>query len=196
MAETLIAKTEVYETISFYKDLIEKIKKEDLNPFDLSIQELKGFVGDNIFTNSLIISILSKLLKLKAEYLANNYFPKDEEEREKAVKSIFKQAIKDETGMEEDDIEALLMVESIKEKLRKPKAVNPVKISYQEFQEITKNQIKEVLHEDTDYNAYALEIAKKIEEGSFKIRSYRDFIGLMFAIYNFNLDITDISKFI
>jgi hypothetical protein len=196
MAETLITKTEVYETISFYKDLIEKIKKEDLNPFDLSIQELKGFVGDNIFTNSLIISILSKLLKLKAEYLANNYFPKDEEEREKAVKSIFKQAIKDETGMEEDDIEALLMVESIKEKLRKPKAVNPVKISYQEFQEITKNQIKEVLHEDTDYNAYALEIAKKIEEGSFKIRSYRDFIGLMFAIYNFNLDITDISKFI
>jgi len=86
------------------------------------------------------------------------------------------------------------MIDSFREKLRKPKAVKPVKISYQEFQEITKNQIKEVLFEDTDYNAYAKEIAKKIRKGIFEIRNYKDFIGLMFAITFENVRIEDIKS--
>jgi len=189
-------KTDIYETINLYKKLINEIKKENLNPFDISIQELKFFTGDDIFTNGLIISILSKLLSFKAAYLVENYFPKSKEEKEKKIKSIFKQVLKEETDLEEDDIETLLMFESVREKLKKPKSVKPKKISYQEFQEITKSQIKEVLYEDTDYNAYALKIAKEIEEGRFKIRSYKDFIGLMFSIYLFKLEIDDIKRFI
>ena len=44
------------------------------------------------------------------------------------------------------------MFKSVREKLKKPKSVKPKKISYQEFQKITKSQIKEVLYEYTDYN--------------------------------------------
>ncbi|NPA53861.1 MAG: hypothetical protein GXO21_04265 [Aquificae bacterium] len=186
----------IFETIETYKKIIKQIEEGRIDPFEVEFESLKELVGDNIFTNGLIISFLSKLLKLKAEYLEKQIIPQTEEEKKEAVKSIFKQVLQEETGLEDDDIEALLMVDSIKEKLKKPKAVKPKKISYQEFQEIAKSQIREVLHEDTDYNTYALKIAKQIEKGTFKIKSYKDFIGLMFAIYLFNLEINDIKAFL
>jgi len=184
---------QTFEVINFYKQLIEKVKTENLNPFEISIDDLKELASDNIFTNALIISLLSKIVKLKAEYLINQISSK--EKQEEKIKSVFKEVLKEETNLEEDDIEALLMIDSIREKLKKPKAIKPKRVPYQEFQEITKNQIKEVLFEDTDYNAYALNIAKQIEEGTFKIKNYKDFIGLMFSISLFNLEIEDISIF-
>lgn len=187
---------EVFEVINFYKELVEKVKREEVNPFEVDLKDLKEIAGDNIFTNGLIISLLSKLLKLKADYLEKQIIPPSKEEKEEKIKSVFKQVLKEETNLEEDDIEALLMVDSFKEKLRKPKSVKPARISYQEFQEITKNQIKEVLFEDTDYNAYAKEIAKQIEKGIFKIRSYKDFIGLMFAITFEGIIVEDIKQFL
>lgn len=186
--------TEIFEAVNFYEQLIEKVEAENLNPFEISINDLKNLISDDIFTNALIISFLAKVIKLKAEYLTNKIFPKDKKENH--IKSVFKDTLKEETNLEEDDIEALLTIESIKEKLKKPKAVKPERISYQEFQKITKNQIKHALFKDIDYNTYALEIAKQIEKGTFKIRNYRDFIGLMFAIYNFNLPINNIKRFI
>lgn len=189
----MIAKTEIFETIGTYKKLIQEIEKNKIDPFEVSIQELKELTGDNIFTNGLILSIAAKILKLKAKNLITE---ENTEDKKEIVKSIFKEVLKEETNLEEDDIEALLMVDSIKEKLKKPKAIKPKKIPYQEFQRITKSQIKEVLFENTDYNAYALEIAKQIEKGTFKIRNFKDFIGLMYAIYNYNLDISDITKFL
>ncbi len=189
----MIAKTEIFETIKTYKKLIQEIEENKINPFEVSIHELKELTGDNIFTNGLILSIAAKILKLKAKNLITE---ENTEDKKEVVKSIFKEVLKEETNLEEDDIEALLMVDSIKEKLKKPKAIKPKKIPYQEFQRITKNQIKEVLFENTDYNSYALEIVKQIEKGTFKIKSYKDFIGLMFAIYLFNLEIKSIKKFI
>ena len=184
---------EIFEFINLYKDLIEQVKKEELNPFEIDIYKLKNLVSNNIFTNGLIISLLSKLIKLKAEYLEKQLIPKTEEEK---IKSVFKQVLQEETNLEDEDIEALLTVDSIKEKLKKPKSIKTNRISYQEFQKLAKNQVKEVLYEDTDYNAYALEIAKQIEKGNFKIKNYKDFIGLMFAIYLFNLEIYNIETFI
>ena len=189
----MIVKTEIFETIETYRKIIQEIEENKINPFEVSIHELKELTGDNIFTNGLILSIAAKILKLKAKNLITEENPEDKKE---AVKSIFRQVLKEETNLEEDDIEALLMIDSIKEKLKKPKAIKPKKIPYQEFQRITKNQIKEVLFENTDYNAYALEIAKQIEKGTFKIKNFKDFIGLMYAIYNYNLDIKDIRQFL
>lgn len=185
--------TEIFEFINLYRSLIDKAKKDLINPFDISIDDLKQLTGDNILTNGLIISLLSKIIKLKAEYLEKQLSGND---KEKQIKSVFKEVLKEETNLEEDDIEALLMEESIREKLRKPKSVKPQRISYQTFQEITKNQIKDVLFEDTDYNTYALEIAKKIQQGTFKIKTYKDFIGLMFAIYLFDLEIKSVKYFL
>ena len=187
---------EIFEFINLYKNLIEQVKKEELNPFEIDIYKLKNLVSDNIFNNGLIISLLSKLIKLKAEYLEKQLIPQTEEEKEEKIKSIFKQVLQEESNLEEDDIEALLMVDSIREKLKKPKSTKTERISYQEFQKLAKEQVKEVLYEDTDYNAYALEIAKQIEKGTFKIKNYKDFIGLMFAIYLFNLEIANIEKFL
>jgi len=188
--------TQIFEVVNFYKRLIEKIKKENLNPFEISTEDLKNLVGDNVFYNGIIISIISKIIKLKAEYLEKQVISKTEEEKQETIKSVFKQVLKEETNLGEDDIEELLMIDSIREKLKKPKAIKPKRISYQEFQEITKSQIKEVLFENTDYNAYALEIAKQIEKGTFKIKSYKDFIGLMFAIALYEIDIEDIDEFL
>ena len=36
----------------------------------------------------------------------------------------------------------------------------------------------------------------KIKKGVFRIKSYKDFIGLMFAIYIYNLDVKDIKQFL
>jgi len=188
--------TQAFEVVNFYKELVEKIKKENLNPFEISTKDLKSLVGDNIFHNGLIISLLSKIIKLKAEYLEKQLIFKTEEEKQEAVKSVFKQVLQEETNLEEDEIEALLMIDSIKKKLKKPKDIKPERITYQEFQKITKSQIKEVLFEDTDYNAYALEIAKQIQQGIFKIKSYKDFIGLMFAISLLNLDVNNLKSFL
>ena len=188
--------TQAFEVVNFYKELVEKIKKENLNPFEISTKDLKSLVGDNIFHNGLIISLLSKIIKLKAEYLEKQLIFKTEEEKQEAVKSVFKQVLQEETNLEEDEIEALLMIDSIKKNLKKPKAIKPERITYQEFQKITKSQIKEVLFEDTDYNAYALEIAKQIQQGIFKIKSYKDFIGLMFAISLLNLDVNNLKSFL
>jgi len=58
---------EVFEVINIYKELVEKVKREEVNPFEVDLKDLKDIVGENIFTNGLIISLLSKLLKLKAE---------------------------------------------------------------------------------------------------------------------------------
>ena len=184
---------EIFEFINLYKNLIEQVKKEELNPFEIDTYKLRNLVSNNIFTNGLIISLLSKLIKLKAEYLEKQLIPKTEEEK---IKSVFKQVLQEETNLEDEDIEALLTVDSIKEKLKKPKSIKIERISYQEFQKLAKEQVKEVLYEDTDYNAYALEIAKQIEKGTFKIKNYKDFIGLMFAIYNFELEIESVEKFL
>ena len=187
--------TEVFEFINLYRDLIRQVKEEGLNPLDIGIYKLQELVSDDIFTNGLIISLLSKILRLKAEYLEKQLIP-EEDEKEQTVRHIFRQVLREETNLSDDDIESLLMVDSIREKLRKPKSVSPKRISYQEFQEITKSQIKEVLHEDINYNTFAKEINEKIKKGIFTIRSYKDFIGLMFAINIYNINITDIRQFL
>jgi len=43
---------EIYSFKNFYKELIKKVKTENLNLFDLfemSVEDLKAFAGDNIF---------------------------------------------------------------------------------------------------------------------------------------------------
>jgi len=187
--------TEVFEFINLYRDLIRQVKEEGLNPLDIDIYKLQELVSDDIFTNGLIISLLSKILRLKAEYLEEQLIP-EEDEKEQTVRHIFRQVLKEETELSDDNIENLLMVDSIREKLRKPKSVSPKRISYQEFQEITKGQIKEVLHEDTNYNAYAREIYEKVKKEVFRIRTIQDFIGLIFAITLYNLNIADIRQFL
>ncbi len=187
--------TEVFEFINLYRDLIRQVKEEGLNPLDIDIYKLQELVSDDIFTNGLIISLLSKIVRLKAEYLEKQLIP-EEDEKEQTVRHIFRQVLKEETNLSDGDIESLLMIDSIREKLKKPKSVNPKRISYQEFQEITKSQIKEVLYEDTNYNTFAKEIYEKIKKGIFTIRSYKDFIGLMFAINIYNVNITDIRQFL
>lgn len=184
---------ELLETVSFYNRLMEMVKRENLNPFEISLYQVKQLISDNITYNGMIILILARLVNMKANYILEKI---SNPEKEDQIKSIFKQVIKDETQMNDEDIELLLTVESIRYKLRKPKTVNPEKITYKEFQELAKNQVIESISNSIDYNKYAEEIAKQIKEGTFKIKSYRDFIGLMFAIYIFNIEVKDIKDFL
>lgn len=88
------------------------------------------------------------------------------------------------------------MEESIKEKLRKPKFFKVKKISKEEFLNVSKENLKETLSKDIDYNSLSEEILKMIKSKRFKIKTVQDFIGLMFAIYNYNLEINDIRQFL
>jgi len=183
---------EVYDFIRFYRNLIEKAKKDEISIFEIRINPEDIDISGSILQNALILALLSELLKLKAEYLYNQATQK--EETKQVIEKAFRKVLQEE-GFSEEDIEMLLMVDSLKDKLKKPKSVKPQRMSYQEFKELVKDEIKEALHKDVDYNFLALEIAKKIEQGSFKIQSIRDFIGFLFAVYLFNLDVDFYSYF-
>jgi len=165
---------------------MEKARRDEISIFEIKINPEDIDISGNIYQNALILSLLSEILKLKAEYLYNQAIRK--EETKQVIERAFRRVLQEE-GFNDEDIEALLMLDSLKDKLKKPKSVKPERMSYQEFKEMVKDEIQSALHKDTDYNSLALEIAKKIEQGTFKIRSIKDFIGLMFAIYLFNLEV-------
>ncbi|MGC9001355.1 MAG: hypothetical protein ACP5J2_10380, partial [Caldisericum sp.] len=83
----------------------------------------------------------------------------------------------------------LLKIESLREKLRKKKSIIPEKIRYEDF------KVREFLFKSIDYNEYAKNIKEQIEKGTFKIESIQDFIGLLFAMQLYQLEIEDISQF-
>ena len=41
-----------------------------------------------------------------------------------------------------------------------------------------------------------MRVKVEIEKGTFRIKTLRDFIALMFAIYMFNLEVNSISRFV
>jgi hypothetical protein len=98
--------------------------------------------------------------------------------------------LKEEIGLQDQTIEELLKIESLREKLRKKKAKIPEKIRYKEF------KVREFLFESIDYNEYARNVKERIEKGTFKIESIQDFIGLLFALQLYQIDIEDISQFL
>jgi len=185
-------KKEVYDFIRLYRSLIEKAKKDEISIFEIQIDPNIIGTFDNMFQNALIIALLSELVKLKAEYLYNKAIRK--EETKQLIEKVFRKVLKNE-GFSDEDIETLLMIDSMREKLKKPKSISPPRMSYQEFKEMVKDEIKDALHKGVDYNMLAEEVAIKIKEGTFKIRSIRDFIAFLFAAYNFNLDVDYKSLF-
>lgn len=42
---------EIFEAVSFYKRLTEEVKQGSLNPFEISTEDLKELVGENIYHN-------------------------------------------------------------------------------------------------------------------------------------------------
>ncbi|MGC9189061.1 MAG: hypothetical protein ACP5F0_07190 [Sulfurihydrogenibium sp.] len=172
----------VQETINLYRNLIEKIEKENLNPFELKIENLKP--EDNLYLNGILLSVMVRLFKLKVEYLLST------QEKKEIVRNVFKQVLKEEIGLQDQTIEELLKIESLREKLRKKKSIIPEKIRYEEF------KVREFLFKSIDYNEYARDVKERIEKGTFKIKSIQDFIGLLFAMQLYQLEIEDISQFL
>ncbi|PMP77077.1 MAG: hypothetical protein C0178_03690 [Sulfurihydrogenibium sp.] len=171
----------VQETINLYRNLIEKIEKENLNPFELKIENLKP--EDNLYVNGILLSIMVRLFKLKVEYLLST------QEKKEIVRNVFKQVLKEEIGLQDETIEELLKIESLREKLKKKKTKLPEKIRYEV-------KVREFLHKSIDYDEYAKNIKEQIEKGTFKINNIQDFIGLLFALQLYQLEIEDISQFL
>ncbi len=190
---------EINQAYKIYDSLIKQVENGTLNPLDIDINLfLENLSKDEDIKNSAIfVKLSTELLKLKAENLINLIFP--EKESKKITKNVIEKKIfetlKEETGFDEDILN-LLMEESIREKLKKPRFIKVKKISKEEFLKISKENLKESLSKDVDYNNLAKEILEKIKSGKFKIKSIQDFIGLMFAIYNYNLEIKDIKQFL
>jgi hypothetical protein len=84
----------------------------------------------------------------------------------------------------------------LKEKLKKPKSISPKRITKAEFEEIVKKEMEITLVKAVDYEREAQRVKVEIEKGTFKIKTLRDFIALMFAICMFNLEVACISRFV
>lgn len=183
-----LVNSDVFSVIRYYRQLLES----DIDLFSLSLDELKEYFSEDLETNGIILSLLTKILKRKVEILESMLVKQDNKQE---IKRIFKEVLKEETGLDELTIEELLMVESFRDKLRKPKSIKPQRISYKEFQELTKQEVLNAVSHSVDYNELAKDIYERIKRGVFRIKNYRDFIGLMYAIYLFDdLDLDLVSK--
>jgi len=109
---------EIYDFIRFYRNLIEKAKKDEISIFEIKINPEDIDISGSILQNALILALLSELLKLKAEYLYNRAIKK--EETKQVIEKAFRKVLQEE-GFSEEDIEMLLMVDSLKEKLHEKK---------------------------------------------------------------------------
>jgi len=180
---------EIHSLIKLYQTIL-----ENGNVFDIDSKKLLQLVGDDLYKNSLIISIVSKVIKRKAEIIYQ-LTVKTEEEKKEETKKIFKEVLKENTQLDDESIEALLSI-GLKEKLKKPKSTSPKRITKAEFEEMVKKEMKITLVKAVDYEKEAQRVKAEIEKGTFKIKTLRDFIALMFAIYMFNLEVAGISKFV
>lgn len=183
-----LVNSDVFSVIRYYRQLLES----DIDLFSLSLDELKEYFSEDLETNGIILSLLTKILKRKVEILESMLIKQDNKQE---IKRIFKEVLKEETGLDELTIEELLMIDSFRDKLRKPKSIKPQRISYKEFQELTKQEVLNAVSHSVDYNELARDIYERIKKGVFRIKTYRDFIGLMYAIYLFDdLDFDLVSK--
>jgi hypothetical protein len=179
---------EIYSLIKLYQTIL-----ENGNVFDMDSKKLLQLVGDDLYKNSLIISIVSKVIKRKAEIIYQSAV-RIEEEKKEETKKIFKEVLKENTQLDDESIEALLSI-GLKEKLKKPKSTSPKRITKSEFEEIVKKEMEITLVKAVDYEKEAQRVKAEIEKGTFRIKTLRDFIALMFAIYMFNLEVNSISRF-
>jgi hypothetical protein len=127
-----------------------------------------------------------KLFQLKIKHLEKML---STQEKKEIVRNVFKQVLKEEIGLQDETIEELLKIESLREKLKKKKTKLPEKIRYEV-------KVREFLHKSIDYDEYAKNIKEQIEKGTFKINNIQDFIGLLFALQLYQLEIEDISQFL
>ncbi|MBX0312806.1 MAG: hypothetical protein JHC31_13750 [Sulfurihydrogenibium sp.] len=179
---------EIYSLIKLYQTIL-----ENGNVFDIDSKKLLQLAGDDLYKNSLIISIVSKVIKRKAEIIYQ-LTVRTEEEKKEETKKIFKEVLKENTQLDDESIEALLSI-GLKEKLKKPKSTSPKRITKAEFEEMVKKEMKITLVKAVDYEKEAQRVKAEIEKGTFRIKTLRDFIALMFAIYMFNLEVNSISRF-
>jgi hypothetical protein len=180
---------EIYSLVKLYQTIL-----ENGNVFDIDSKKLLQLVGDDLYKNSLIISIVSKVIKRKAEIIYQSAV-RTEEEKKEETKKIFKEVLKENTQLDDESIEALLSI-GLKEKLKKPKSTSPKRITKAEFEEMVKKEMEITLVKAVDYEKEAKRVKAEIEKGTFRIKTLRDFIALMFAIYMFNLEVNSISRFV
>ncbi len=177
----------VFEVVNYYRDIVDK----DMDIFSMDINEIRQYFSEDLQSNGILLTLLTKILKKKVDFLLGVLCKEDVK---KEVKRVFVESIKEQTGLSDATIEDLLMLDSFKEKLRKPKAKTPKRITYQEFKDLTKQEILNSVCCSFDYKDYAKIIYNQLKIGSFKIKDYRDFIGLMYAIYFYDLDFSVLSK--
>jgi hypothetical protein len=74
----------------------------------------------------------------------------------------------------------------IKRKTKKVKIYKSKRITKAEFEEIVKKEMKISLVKAIDYEKEAQRVKLEIEKSTFRIKTLRDFIALMFAMFYLN----------
>ncbi len=207
------------EILNPYRFFLRKVEEGKINPLDVRIDllvesfKVEAEVLDNeklYHYSAMFLQAVSKLLKLKTNKAFEYLFPENGKKKriaitKREVEEVLKEFDNDTFNSLLDELTLKginLRYNPYKENGKKGGRGNKKfkEIKTRKFEDFVKQEVpfkaKEILFENTDYNAYALEVAKKVKDGTFKIRNYKDFIGLMFAIYIFNIDVKSIEKFL
>jgi len=196
-------------TINPYREYVNLLKEGKLSPDDIDIdtlikefkEKVKEFDYYSLYLHSaMFLEAISRLVKLKADAVYSFLTPQTEEEEQERKRYIRKQVeeiLKEYDLIEDEELQELFTSYRRKTGRKTGTKIGSVnRMSYEQFKDMTTKQVKEVLFEDVDYREYAKRIASEIKKGTFKIRSFRDFIGLMFAITFEGIEIENIEKFV
>jgi len=193
-----------------YREYLKLVNEGQFNPEDIDIDFLiKEFQEKaaeldyyNLYLQAgMFLEAAGKLLRLKADLVHNQLVPEEpvfqkEEERKKYIKHQVEEILKDYDFLKDTELYDLFAGYRRKTGRKPGTSVKVNRLSYEEFRQLAKDQVKEVLVDSIDYNAYAKDIARRIRQGTFKIRKVQDFIGLMFAITFEGINVEDISQFL
>ena len=201
----------IVELISPYREYLRLVREGKIDPEDIDVNVLISEFQDRIeeldysrlfLLSGMFIEVVSRLIRFKTDFLTEVITPRLEDEggeRKKHVKRKIEEILKEYEMLEDESLAELFGSYRRKTGRRRgSRSLRIEQVCYAKFKRKNPFTPEGVLFGNTDYNAYASVIVEEIKKGTFSICSYKDFIGLMYAIYLFDIPVTseDVKRFL
>lgn len=182
-----------------YELVLKEIESGNLDPFDIDLEHLielfrkearKLKEWEYFEEAGRFLSTSAKLLKLQIEEI----FPKPKPERKRITIKEVRDVLVDTENNYEPQYD-LSWLWDYKPKVGRPSGAKDRqerKLTWKEFWDIAKGDMKGVLHEQVDYQRLAREVREKVLRG-IPIKTLREFIAYLHAYMEFE-DVPELSE--